>query len=253
MSELRLKRSYLESLTTRELSKLADTHGIDIPPGLERSFIIEELLELNHEGRSGAMGKEPFPLAEGRGRESVPLPRQYNITFIEVLIRDPLWVFTFWEINTHDKALYEGSSDFGGYCLKVSPVEGSGQQGAFTVSVGIGDSAWYLGFPPSGGSFRVDLCVLRGMAAPVLAASRPFRLPRLLNAAGNGYFSNGEAAQVAAQVAAQQAAQEGSGPADTAADTGACPNPLILLSGLEDFHILRNMDRLSRIPRCCDQ
>jgi hypothetical protein len=233
MNILRLERSYLESLTTHELVKLADSHGIDIPPGLERSFIIEELLELSYEGKAGVAEKEPPPLAEGRGRESAPLPKQYNITFIEVLIRDPLWVFAFWEINTHDKALHEKVSDFGGYCLKVSPVEGLGRQGAFTVSVGIGDSAWYLGFSPSGGSFKVDLCALRGGKALVLAASRPFTLPRLLNSTGNAYSSGGAAAQ-------------------TVAGIGAFRNPLIFLSGLEDFHILRNMDRLSRIPRCCE-
>jgi hypothetical protein len=236
MNELRLGRSYLESLTTHELAKLADSHGIEIPPGLDRSFIIEAILELEYEGRSGGAGKGSLPLTEGRGRDSVPLPKQYNITFIEVLIRDPLWVFTFWEINTHDKLLYEKSSDFGGYCLKVSPMEGPGQQGAFTVSVGIGDSAWYLGFPPSGGSFKVDLCVLRGGGAMVLAASRPFRLPKLLNSSGGAYFFNEKAAPEAPK----------------SADTGAFRTPLILLSGLEDFHILRNIDRLSRVPRCCD-
>jgi hypothetical protein len=241
MNILRLERSYLESLTTHELVKLADSHGIDIPPGLERSFIIEELLELDYEGKAGAAGKEPSPLTEGRGRGSAPLPKQYNITFIEVLIRDPLWVFAFWEINTHDKALHEKASNFGGYCLKVCPVEGLGQQGAFTVSVGIGDSAWYLGFSPSGGSFRVDLCARRGGRAQVLAASRPFTLPRLFNAAGNAYASGGAAAQTAAQIAAQEVA-----------GIGAFRNPLIFLSGLEDFRILRNMDRLSRIPRCCE-
>jgi hypothetical protein len=233
MDKLRLERSYLESLTTHELSKLADTHGLDIPPGLERSFIIEELLELDQEGGGpGTTGKELVPLIERRGRQSAPLPKQYNITFIEVLIRDPLWVFTFWEINAHDKTLHEQSSDFGGYCLKVSPIESPGQQGAFTVSVGLGDTAWYLGFPPSGGSFTVDLCVLRGGTVLVLAASRPFRLPKLLNSSGDG-----------GEIVPETSRPE---------DTGISQNPLILLSGLEDFRILRNIDRLSRIPRCCD-
>jgi hypothetical protein len=236
MDELRLERPYLESLTSHELAKLADTHGLDIPPYLERSFIIEELLELGHEGGSTAAGKESSPLIERRGRQSAPLPKQYNITFIEVLIRDPLWVFTFWEVNTHDKTLHEQSPDFGGYCLKVSPIESPGRQGAFTVSVGIGDSAWYLGFPPSGGRFKVDLCVLRGGAALVLAASRPFLLPRLLNSSGEGYAFDAEAAPEI----------------PTSTDTGLSRNPLILLSGLDDFQILRNIDRLSRIPRCCD-
>jgi hypothetical protein len=35
-----LSRQLLESLSTGELIKLADDCGIDIPPGLERIFII---------------------------------------------------------------------------------------------------------------------------------------------------------------------------------------------------------------------
>ncbi|MDR3248021.1 MAG: DUF4912 domain-containing protein, partial [Treponema sp.] len=45
MSDLCLARPYLDSLTTEELARIADNCGIDIPPNLERIFIIEELLD----------------------------------------------------------------------------------------------------------------------------------------------------------------------------------------------------------------
>ena len=38
-------KAFLKSLTTRELQKLADSAGIDIPPDLDRIFIIRELLD----------------------------------------------------------------------------------------------------------------------------------------------------------------------------------------------------------------
>jgi hypothetical protein len=218
MDERHLTRPYLESLTTRELTVLADSFGIDIPPGLERIFIIEEILDALTDDEDEPADQETVPLEEAEFLESVPLPKQYNITYIEVIIRDPLWAFAFWEINSHDREMHEKAPDFEGYNLKVSA---AGEK-SFTIPVGIEDSAWYLGFPPeySGrktageGWCRVELCVLRGEEAQVLAVSRPFRLPALL------------------------------APAEEAPRS-----PLSVLSGADEVSILRNRDRRSRIPR----
>jgi hypothetical protein len=208
---------------------MADREGIDIPPDLERVFIIQELLENDR--------PEDFPEPEERSKLSpVPLPKQYNITYLEVLLRDPRWVFAFWEIKRHDKELFENSEDFEGYCLKVSSVgpPASGRktfeektflsETVFTVSVGTEDTAWYLGFPPQGGEFYVELCVrLRDSREPdrdgadlflkSLTASKPFSMPRLFNP-----LENGETLK----------------------------NPLMRLSGAEYFSLLRDTDRFSR-------
>ncbi|MDR3115145.1 MAG: DUF4912 domain-containing protein [Treponema sp.] len=219
-----LKRSYLESLTTHELIRLADGFGIEIPPDLERIFIIAEIIDITADhalNEAGLGSAETLPLLETHIPEAVPLPKQYNITFIEVLLRDPLWVFTFWEIKSADKECYEKAGDFKGYQLKVSPVDPSGtslKEDSFTIQVGASDTAWYLGFPPGGGRFKVELCVIRGGEEVVLAVSHPFTVPTLFipspskQAAGNDLYT-----------------------------------PLAWLSGIEDFHILRNEDRRSRI------
>jgi hypothetical protein len=222
-------RSYLESLTTRELIRMADREGIDIPPDLERVFIIQELLETD------SLESPPEPKEQGR-LSPVPLPKQYNITYLEVLLRDPLWVFAFWEIKKYDRELFENSEDFEGYCLRVSSLgsalspdrKTSGEktprsETVFTVSVGVEDTAWYLGFPPQGGEFYVELCVrFRNSREPdrngtdmflkSLAVSRPFSMPRLFNPPEN---------------------------------EETLKNLLIRLSGAEYFSILRNTERFS--------
>ncbi|GHV34356.1 DUF4912 domain-containing protein [Spirochaetia bacterium] len=241
--ELPLTRSFLESVTTAELLRLADNRGIDLPPGLDRTIVIEELLDIEGD-RPGdfekAGGKQNPELAGVPGEGSVqeelrplagldtrdiqsphpqpataPLPKHYNISYIEVLIRDPLWAFAFWEINAHDKEIYEQSPDFNGYCLRVLPVQGP--DGPFTVQVGTGDSAWYLGFPPEGGNFKVELCVIRRNVPMVLAVSKLFRLPTLPDSMESG--------------------------------EPAVSSPLLRLSGIDDFKILRNTMRSSRLPR----
>jgi hypothetical protein len=219
MGDCRLIRSYLESLTTAELARLADRYGLDIPPGLERIFIIEELLDL--EGAEDASGRaEEIPLRETELLEPVRIPKQYNITYIDVLIRDPLWVFAFWEIKTADKDLYEGLADFEGYFLKIVPRDDkksppAAQDASFIISVGMGDSAWYIGFPPSGGRFRVEIGLRRGTEEVALAASRSFTLPKQLDSLEWGNREN-------------------------------AGEPLIQLSGIDDLPVFRNTDRLSR-------
>jgi hypothetical protein len=235
VEELWLDRPFLESLTTNELIKLADNQGIDIPPGLDRTIVIEELLETLG-GDTAENAERPLPLIEKHQGTAVPIPKQYNINYIEVLIRDPLWAFAFWEINTHDKEIHERASDFGGYYLRVvSSPWIANQDSSFTVQVGTGDSAWYLGFPPSGGRFKVELCVMRKDEPVVLAVSKPFRLPKLLEPLENGDSAGTE----------NSAGIKGAGPLGS----GSPPNPLLRLSGVDDYKILRNTLRSSRLPK----
>jgi hypothetical protein len=215
-----LKRSYLERLSSGELVKLADSYGIDIPPGLDRIFIIKELLELGYEGELNAPDA-PFLLREQDPMEPAPLPKHYNVTFIDVLLRDPLWAFAFWGIKSHDKEVYEKAGDFGGYYLKVIPLahdKSPREDAPFIIPVGAKDSSWYIAFPPQGGRFKVGFCVTRGGCEVSLALSLPFRIPVFLNLPEGEYEKNRK-------------------------------NPLACLSGLDDFPVLRNTDRLSRIPR----
>ena len=215
-----LNTQYLEKLSTDELFRLAEKHGIDIPAGIERVFIIEELLYI---------GKDGVGITE-KTEENTTLPKQHNISMVEVLVRDPLWAFVFWEIKGHDEDMYEKTSDFGGYWLRVIPLkEGSNQAdmaASFTVAVGTKNSAWYLGFSPgSGNFFRVELCVQQRENYIVLASSQPFKMPRLIEPKNfsSVHGGDGEIQSV-------------------------YRNPLAQLSGVEHFSLLRSMDRQLR-PR----
>jgi hypothetical protein len=196
-------RSCLERLTTRELARMADREGIDIPPDLDRIFIIQELLEqelLKNSETPLSSGPEAPPSGFG----PVPLPRHYNITWLEILPRDPLWVFAFWEIKAQDRERFEALPGFDGYCLRAS-LAGA----AFTVPVGNDDNAWYLGLPSQRGEYTVELGFsfrggeARRLEEPVfkrLAVSAPFTLPEgpglekipdnpLIRLSGAGTFS----------------------------------------------------------------
>jgi hypothetical protein len=262
MEEVLLNRTYLESLTTFDLLRLADSHGIDIPPDMDRVFIIEELLEIASlddtaqestesdapaESKLTAESKFLFDVSEFSSGEAVvsaetdtsvqlepvPLPKQYNISFVEVIIRDPLWAFVFWEIKTSEKEQFEKTQEFSGYSLKVSPwispVDPSKARvnSFFAVPVKPDDRAWYLGL--TGGIFRenqtqykVELCVEVKGEETVLAVSNPFRLPALPTSGESRFRRN---------------------------SAEAPENQLVCLSGMEDFHILRNKERSLRAKK----
>jgi hypothetical protein len=223
MNDNSLTRVYLESLSSDELLRLADSFGIDIPLGLERVFIIEELLETYSD-----FDDEDVEFSEDINPDftEAALPKHYNISFIEVIIRDPLWAFVLWEIKSHDREILEKAPDFEGYCLRVIPIASSVDTKAqadgrdtFTVPVGVNDTGWYLGFPPDEGWYKVELCARRGTDILPLIVSRPFRLPKLPEQSNHNV---------------SKSFQE------------IYDNPLIGLSGVHEFPVIRFSDRDQR-------
>jgi hypothetical protein len=217
--------SYLESLSTGELITLAEKSGLDIPHGLERVFIIEELLYLDHD--SDEKADDIVDLNHHDFKELTALPKHYNISSVEVLVRDPLWAFVFWDIKEHDRILHQKVVDFPGYWLRVIPMkEESPNPGdaarqkvpdfasSFTVAVGMNDFGWYVGFPPDNGRwFKIELCTMYQDDFTVLAESLPFMLPSLIKS-----YEDVQA------------------------------NRLAQLSGVDHFTLAHSKDRLSR-PR----
>ena len=226
MEERPVTRSYLETLATSDLIKMADNLGIDVPPELDRVFIIDEILDICSADDSSVNSAENG-LLDTVFTESAPLPRQYNITFIEVMIRDPLWAFVFWELKTQDKEQIEKSPDFEGYYMKVSPIpeekpdnSSQAESKVFRIPVKPEDTAWYLGLSPTmlgeisqteQNRFRVDFCADIKGEESVLISSKPVKLPALPHIKGE-----------------------------------QCRNQLVRLSGYDDFNIIRNNERLHR-------
>jgi hypothetical protein len=221
-------RASLESLSTGELIKTADSYGIDIPAGLERVFIIEEILEYTNDICDLSTKKTPNDdiIVNPGYSETALLPKQYNNTYLEVIIRDPLWVFVFWEIKEHDKEIYENAPDFKNYCLRVISLneEETEQQSlddSFTVVIGPQDCARYLGFAERtsrhvsnySGSYVIKLSALCGNSELHIATSQVFNLPKL--------YEN-----------------------ETISDMSS--NELVRLSGIQDLSITKKTDRQSR-------
>jgi len=174
------KVRYLESLSTSELVELADRNGLDIPPGLERVFVISELLDLERYAHRDE-GDEERDVKFGGLPE---LPSRYGVSRVDVLVRDPLWAFAFWECKRPAPNRNGAAADL---FLRVVPLRGSDLradgEAALEVAAGREEGSLYVGIPcEMGRDFRIDLCARQGAGAAALAASAPFRMPALADA-----------------------------------------------------------------------
>jgi len=160
----------------------------------------------------------------------LPLPKHYNISFVETLIRDPLWTFVFWEIKKQDRDFHENSVHFDGYRLRAVPLKEPGfrpdMAASFTVTVGRNDCGWYMGFPANGWRcYKIELCAKHRNDYTVLAESNMFSLPRPV----------------------QPRLETASRVMDIDEEIQALyRNPLAQLSGIDRFLLYRGIDRQSR-------
>ncbi len=159
MEQLPLGRAHLESLSTSDLVRLADEHGIDIPEGLNRRFIIGELLELGEENLRAASDSALVI----DGEFTIPadiLPETYNETQITLLMRDPGWVFVYWDFHTTLLTAVTGNHRFESFFLRVNSLSGDEPRKTldyFDVDVGIHDRKWYIHLSDRKQACRVDL------------------------------------------------------------------------------------------------
>ena len=104
MEKTFLTRQYLETLSSADLMALAEDYDIDIPAELNRRFIIGELLEVAEELAS-PKDADMIISSEKVVANSNNLPESYNETYLNVVLRNPAWIFVFWDISAEDLAM----------------------------------------------------------------------------------------------------------------------------------------------------
>jgi uncharacterized protein len=206
----------LEALSLEELYALADRTGLDLPPGLERPFVIEEIidaLEDESEERRVSQG-EALRVDEKKFSElridelsvepvaDEAMTARYNETMIRAIVRDPSWAFAYWDVSDADLVALRGDEGTAGLFLRVAEIgSGEASSGAastpdtspaaagsqdahrdyFDIPVADNDLQWYINLPRSGVRFRIDLCARRQgpiNKLRVLARSNEVESPR---------------------------------------------------------------------------
>ncbi len=186
-----VNRAYLETLSTDDLVLLADDFGIDIPEGLNRRFIIGELLELAEYDRSAAQDAANLSDAEFTEVPD-PLPETYNETSISILLRDPQWVHVYWDVQSILLVKTMNYPRFESFFLRVNTLKNTDGVPTvtdfFDIDVSERDRSWYVYLSAREYACRIDLCVRNSQEKEqVLAKSRELVLP----AGGPGEYAPG--------------------------------------------------------------
>lgn len=195
-----MKSDKIDALSLEELYALADKTGLDLPPGLERPFVVEEIvdaLEEDSEDRRAVQGEavhidekkySGFRIGEldiDIGPDEA-LESRYNETMIRAIARDPSWAFAYWDVADSDLEALRGDESTAGLFLRVAEIGPSADQSDpqreyFDIPVSDSDLEWYINLPRSGVRFRIDLCARRGAQTSklrVLARSNEVESPR---------------------------------------------------------------------------
>ncbi|MCR5045241.1 MAG: DUF4912 domain-containing protein, partial [Treponema sp.] len=176
----RLTRSKLESLTSSELLDIADEYGIDAPDDLNRQFIIGDLLELASELENNERRKETITLSEEDGSINVnTLPDSYNETKINVILRNPISLFVWWDLS--DWTLKKLKSSRASLRLAVyffESIEDEKPEDMFDIQLDLSDRENYVIIPGQKKIVRVDLISETLGQSDILAHTEKILLPK---------------------------------------------------------------------------
>lgn len=173
-----INRAYLETLSFSDLSKMADDYGIDVPENLDRRFLIAELLEIVEENEG--FDDEMIISSEIETQEEKTLPKNYNETQISGILRNPAWLFVFWNISDGDQQLIKsmpGCSLKLRICTMESPKEQVPVE-AFEIQITDDVQEQYVLLPTGQQYIKVELVYVTASAGKVLAFSPIISIPQ---------------------------------------------------------------------------
>ena len=179
--QIDLSRNTLETLTSSQLIDLADEYGIDIPHNLNRQFIIEELIEVAKEIDENSNYKETIKVSDDAVNTiATELPESYNETKIDVMLRNPVSLFVYWDFS--EVQLKQLKSNKISIYLQISffdSMEAEKPEDTFEIQINIEDREQYILIPGGKKFVRVDLMqnTTSSMDA-VLAVSSRLSIPQ---------------------------------------------------------------------------
>ncbi|MBE6354609.1 MAG: DUF4912 domain-containing protein [Treponema sp.] len=179
MEEVTLTRQNLETLSTADLIAMARTYGINVPSDLNRNFIIGELLEITEEA---VQPEEAAPVEDSDIRIATVLPKTYNDTTIHIFMRNPVWLFAYWDIKASDLKTMKEEFDFEELFIHVSFFENENDEkssDSFDVKLNFDNNELYILIPANRHFVMATLAYrVSGEAPRTLAYTKKLEIPQ---------------------------------------------------------------------------
>jgi hypothetical protein len=179
MENTRITRSYLEALSFSDLLKLADLYGIDVPENLNRGFLIGDILDVTDE-MGKTQGTSEMVIADNITPVSGgKLPEMYNTTQIEVILRNPVWAFVFWNISENTMYTLRHSGIISLRLRVCSFIEQKNENpdDSFEIQIASTDKDQYVLLPVGKRYIAVELIAVTRSGVQKLANSRIVAIP----------------------------------------------------------------------------
>lgn len=178
MKAEKINRADLETLSFTDLCKLADDYGIDVPENLNRRFLIAELLELAEE--TEISGDNMVISSDEKFGKEKHFPQNYNETEISCVLRNPAWLFVFWNISENDEKMIKkipGCSLMLRICTMPNAKDAMPDE-AFEIAAATESQEQYVLIPPGKKYIKVELVYEAGNTGKVLAISPLITIPQ---------------------------------------------------------------------------
>ena len=180
MKKNTITRTYLESLSFSDLLSLADTYGIDVPDNLNRRFLIGELIDVAEE--SGSDSSDMIVTQEKDEEQSLSerLPESYNVTEIGAVLRNPAWIYVYWDIGERDVRSLKKHGAYTIFLCVCSFAKRTDTKpdDAYDVQIAPADTSEYLLCPAGKKIIRIELAASVKTGTIVLASSGTIEIPR---------------------------------------------------------------------------
>jgi len=192
----------LRQLSTEDLLHLARIFNVDIDDDedsldTDRDALEEMVSEAMDDARGEQEQDDTYPINYyqrryenvdelfGRKRHDddpdFTFPESYNVTRIELMLKDPAWAFAYWDISQSERAMVFEDDLFSGFMLRLeelNPAKKITELDIMDVPVSFSDNSWYLNLELRETRYVVHLVALFGSVERILASSKPVYVPR---------------------------------------------------------------------------
>jgi uncharacterized protein len=199
-----MTRERLSQYSMFDLYKIAENEGIqyDCTDG-DHSELIEKILEALEEDKTerNLANNDAMKLKgtkydilqdyelEAQEKQIYSIPEKYNDTRIVLLLRDPLWAYTYWDLNDNELNKMRDEIFFEGLFLRVFELKTNEiiNKDAFSkeniidyydIPIDENDDSWYINLGKTGRHFGIELCSIIHGKVSILSKSNIIKSPR---------------------------------------------------------------------------
>lgn len=186
----------LQLLPEDFLREIAVKEGITFSDAVDKQDLIDLILDAIEEDRAEkVMANNPAMQIKERKfditlneqfdfeEDQYPLPEHYNETKIVMLLRDPAWAYTYWDIKDSEVSALKFGSLSGKLFLRVYEMNSKefskpNINDFSDIPVQIEDSSWYINLPETGIFYCTELILKNSTSEKVLCRSNIIKSPK---------------------------------------------------------------------------